>query len=51
MLGYIDDMWEDGVSCDPLSDNTLVSKGRKRRSDDNIAIENGRITAGSGGYE
>ena len=54
-ISYIGDLWEDYIYCDSLNSDTLVQKGRARRSpgagksgSDNIITEGSRIAVNDG---
>ncbi len=54
-LSYIGDLWEDYIYCDSLDGNTLVQKGKVRKSagadknaNDNVITEGSRIAVNAG---
>lgn len=54
-MSYIGDMWEDYIYCDSLDGNTLVQKGRARKSagagnnaNENVITEGSRIAVNAG---
>lgn len=54
-MSYIGDLWEDYIYCDSLDGNTLVQKGRARKSggagnnaSDNVITEGSRIAVNAG---
>jgi len=54
-FSYIGDMWEDYIYCDALDSDTLVKKGRAKRSpgagnnaDDNVITQNSKIAVNAG---
>ncbi len=54
-VSYINDLWEDYIYCDAMDENTLVKKGKKRKSpgagekaNENVITEGSRIAVNAG---